>query len=308
MQSHALDPSDLSLLLALVRGGTLARAATALGVDASTVFRKAQRIEKRLGQRLFERSRTGYRPTELAQGLAGHAERIEAELEAARAATQARDAQVSGLLRLSTTDTLLQGLVLPALQRLAHAHPRLQFELHAGNEPVNLTRREADIALRATRRPPPHVIGRELGTLRSAVYGARPPGLAPGRRPPAAPDLADCAWVAVDEALPEHLSVLWRRRHLPRVQPQWRVNSILSVFDAVRLGLGVGIVPLFLARSCEHIVPLTPPLPECDTPLWLLTHPESRHLRRIATVASHLAEAIELPAKVASFEIDKAHA
>lgn len=291
--THAIDPSDLTLLLALVRSGTLARAASALGVDTSTVFRKAQRIEKRLGQRLFERSRAGYQPTELAQQLAGHAERIEAELDAARAATQARDAQVSGLVRLSTTDTLLQGLVLPALQRLAHEHPRLQFELHAGNEPVNLTRREADIALRATRRPPPHVIGRELGTIRAAVYAARPVGSS-GRAPPA-PDLAGVPWVAPDDALPEHLSVLWRRRHLPRVQPQWRVNSILSVFDAVRLGLGVGIVPAFLARSCEQLVPLTPPLPECDTQLWLLTHPESRHLRRIATVASRLAETIELP-------------
>jgi DNA-binding transcriptional LysR family regulator len=292
--AHPLDPSDLSLLLALVRGGTLARAASALGGDASTVFRKAQRIERRLGQRLFERSRAGYRPTELAQGLAGHAERIESELEAARAATQARDAQVTGLVRLSTTDTLLQGLVLPALQRLAHAHPRLQFELHAGTEPVNLTRRDADIALRATRRPPSHLVGRDLGTIRAAVYAARPPGLAPGRRPPP-PDLAECAWVAPDEALPDHLSVLWRRRHLPRVQPQWHVNSILSVFDAVRLGLGVGIVPEFLAQTCEQLVPLTAPLPECDTQLWLLTHPESRHLRRIATVASHLAAAIKLP-------------
>lgn len=292
---QALDPSDLSLLLALVRGGTLARAASAMGVDASTVFRKAQRIEKRLGQRLFERSRAGYLPTELAQALASHAERIETELEAARAATQVRDAQLSGLVRLSTTDTLLHGLVLPALQRLAHEHPRLQFELHAGNEPVNLTRREADIALRATRRPPPHVIGRELGTIRAAVYGARPAGAQPARRPPPPPDLATCAWVAPDEALPEHLSVLWRKRHLPRVQPQWRVNSIMSVFDAVRAGLGVGIVPVFLARTCEHLVPLTPALPECDTQLWLLTHPESRHLRRIARVAGHLGQAIALP-------------
>jgi DNA-binding transcriptional LysR family regulator len=291
MQTSTLDPADLTLLLALVRAGTLARAASALGVDASTVFRKAQRVERRLGQRLFERSRAGYQPTDLAQELAGHAERIEAELEAARAATQVRDAQASGLVRVSTTDTLLQGLVLPALQRLAPRHPRLQFELHAGNEPVNLTRREADIALRATRRPPPHVIGRELGTIRAAVYAARPIGAGPV---PAMPDLATCPWIAPDEALPEHLSVQWRRRHLPRVQPQWRVNSILSVFDAIRLGLGVGIVPTFLAGTCKHLVALTPPLPECDTPLWLLTHPESRHLRRIATVAAHLAVSIDL--------------
>jgi DNA-binding transcriptional LysR family regulator len=290
MQTPHLDPTDLQLLLALVRGGTLARAAAALTVDASTVFRKAQRLEKRLGQRLFERSRAGWQPSELALQLAGHAERVEAELEGARAATQAGDAQASGLVRLSTTDTILQGLVMPALRTLAHRHPRLQFELHAGNEAVNLSRRDADIALRATRRPPQHVIGRELGTIRAAVYAARPEG-------PGAPalDLATCPWIAPDDAMPEHLSVLWRRRHLPRVLPQWRVSSILSVFDAVRAGLGVGIVPVFLANTSDDLVALTEPLAECDTSLWLLTHPESRHLRRIATVAQHLAARVALP-------------
>jgi DNA-binding transcriptional LysR family regulator len=290
MQSLPLDPADLQLLLALVRGGTLARAAAVLAVDASTVFRNAQRLEKRLGQRLFERSRAGWRANELAQQLAAHAERVEAEIESARAVLQADDAGASGLVRLSTTDTILQGLVMPALCTLALAHPRLQFELHAGNEAVSLSRRDADIALRATRRPPQHLVGRELGTIRAAVYAARPRGAhAP------ALDLAACPWIAPDDAMPEHLSVLWRRRHLPRVQPQWRVGSILAVFDAVRAGLGVGIVPVFLADAVDGLVALTEPLPECDTSLWLLTHPESRHLRRIATVAQHLAAAIELP-------------
>jgi DNA-binding transcriptional LysR family regulator len=80
---------------------------TRLGVDVSTVFRAPQRIEKRLGRRLFERDRHGYRAGDLALQLAGHAERIESELEAARSQLATRDEHVSGLVRVTTTDTLL---------------------------------------------------------------------------------------------------------------------------------------------------------------------------------------------------------
>ena len=152
---RTIGPTELALLLALLRGGTLAAAAQLAGVDTSTVFRTVQRAEKSLGQRLFERSRQGYRATELGQRLAEHAERIEAELEGARSATRSREAAVSGLVRISTTDTLLNGLLLPSLRSLCAAHPQLKLEINARNELANLTQREADVALPRVRRTPP---------------------------------------------------------------------------------------------------------------------------------------------------------
>jgi DNA-binding transcriptional LysR family regulator len=285
-----LGVTELTLLLALVRGGNLAAAAQLAGVDTSTVFRSVQRAEKALGQRLFQRSREGYRATELGQQLAEHAERIEAELQAARAAAQVQESAVSGVVRISTTDTLLSGLLLPSLRALRDAHPQLRLDINARNELANLTQREADVALRATTRAPAHLVGRHLGPIRSAVYVAR--GAAPRRR--GTFDLAGAAWIAVDEALPEHPSVRWRRKHLPRVEPALRLNGVQSVFDALRQGLGVGIVPLFLAQQFDDLVAVTPPLDECETQLWLLTHPESRHLRRIQTVAAHIAHTVAL--------------
>ncbi|HEX6721907.1 MAG TPA: LysR family transcriptional regulator, partial [Burkholderiaceae bacterium] len=192
--------TELALLLALVRAGTLASAAQLAGVDASTVFRTVQRAEKSLGQRLFERSREGYRATELGQRLAEHAERIEAELEAARSAARVREAAVSGLVRISTTDTLLNGLLLPSLQALQAAHPQLRLDITARNELANLTQREADVALRATAKPPAHLVGRHLGPIRSAAFIARTAVPKRGR----VVDLANASWIAVDEALPEH--------------------------------------------------------------------------------------------------------
>jgi len=283
---------ELALVLALVRAGKLAPAAQLAGVDGSTVFRTVQRLERRLGQRLFERSRAGYRATDLGQRLAAAAERIEAELEAATGAVGLRSGGVQGLVRLSTTDTLLHGLVLPLVPALHALHPALRLDLAARNEAANLTQREADIALRATLRPPPHLVGRRLGAIRSAVFTAAP---ARARRARVV-DLAVADWIAVDEALPEHPSVRWRRRAWPKVAPALLVNSVQSVFEAVAAGAGVGVLPLFLAAQRGGVRALTPPLPECETELWLLTHPESRHLRRIATVAAFLAERIELPA------------
>jgi DNA-binding transcriptional LysR family regulator len=287
---YKLSAADLETVLSLVRTGTLAGAGERLGVDASTVFRSLQRIERGLGQALFERSRAGYRASELARSLAEHAEQVEAALDLARSAAQLRPDEVSGVVRITTTDTILHGLVAPALKEIRALHPLLSFELHTGNELASLTRRDADIAVRATKRPPQHLVGKQVGSIRVAVFAARK---GPIKRY-AEVEAGKAAWVAPDDALPDHPSVVWRKRHFPKVTPSYRVNSILTVMELVALGLGVGIVPLFLARSNPKLVQLTPALDECETALWLLTHPESRHLRRVSTVYGHLARSVSL--------------
>jgi DNA-binding transcriptional LysR family regulator len=287
---YALTAPDLEVLLALVRGGTLAQAATRLSADASTVFRSVQRIEKSLGQRLFERTRQGYLPSEVTAEIARHAERIEAELEAARGAALAPNAEVTGRVRLTTTDSVLRGLVLPCLPALATQHPQLQLELRSANELMSLTRRDADLALRATPKAPEHLIGRHLGAIRFVACGSK--SLSPARR---RMSLDRHDWVAPDEAMPEHPSVRWRRKHLPKLTARHLVDGIVAVVDAVKAGLGVGIVPLFMLDSEPQLVALSEPLEACESQLWLLAHPESRHLRRIAAVYQHFAQSIRLP-------------
>ncbi|MDB5898511.1 MAG: LysR family transcriptional regulator [Ramlibacter sp.] len=287
---YALTAADLEVLLALVRGRTLAQAAQRLAADASTVFRSLQRIEKNLGQRLFERGRQGYLPTEASLEIAAHAERIEAELEAARAAARGPGEEVTGRVRVTTTDSVLRGLVLPGLPALAERHPLLQLELRTTNELVNLTRRDADLALRATPKPPEHLVGRHLGTIRFVACAGKAMPAARRRKP-----LVQQDWIALDDAMPEHPTVRWRRKQLGRAAPRYLVDSISSVVDALRAGLGVGAVPLFLLRQEKDLVTLGEPLEGCASELWLLAHPESRHLRRIAAAYQHFAESIRLP-------------
>ena len=240
-----LSPADLEVTLALTRAGTLAAAGERLGVDASTVFRALQRIERGLGRPLFERTRAGYVPTEVANALAEHAEAMEAALEAARSTVESKPSQISGTVRITTTDTVLHRLVAPALAALRTEHPLLGFDLHTGNELASLTRRDADIAVRATKRPPVHLIGKQLGPIRVALYAPRRSVV----RRFSEVQAGACDWIAPDDALPEHPSVVWRKRHFPKAAPRYRVGSILSELELVALGMGVGVVPLFLAEG-----------------------------------------------------------
>ena len=285
-----LSAPDLEIVLTLVRCSTLANAGERLGVDASTVFRSLQRIERGIGQMLFSRSRAGYQASELALVMAGHAEQLETALESARSAAQIRSDDVSGNVRITTTDTILHGLVAPALQTLKASHPLLSFELHTGNALASLTQRDADIAIRATTHPPQHLIGKQIGPIRVALFGSKN-GIVQSTA-----DLKSgkAVWIAPDDALPDHPSVLWRKRHFPKVQPTYRVNSILTVMELINQGLGIGVVPMFLAKMQPDLLQLTEVLDECQTELWLLTHAESRHLRRVSAVYGYLSQTLRL--------------
>lgn len=272
-----LSLSDLELLLAVIRGRTLNGAAERLKLDSSTVFRSIKRIEQDLGERLFDRSRQGYLATELALKLAVHAERIESQLQEAREAAYSNDGEPSGVLRITTTDTVLHGLLLPVLDRFAVAYPRIELELVTANALADLSRRDADVAIRATRKPPEHLVGTNLGTISAAVCAS----ISFLKGAPKPIKLEETDWIALDESLADHPSQKWRRTHYPKLAVRYRCNSVLSVTGCVVHGLGVGVVPMFLVRNNPELEIVEGPLKELDTNLWILAHPDIRHLQRV---------------------------
>lgn len=285
MQS-TLGLSDLELVLALVRGRSLQGAAERLKVDTSTVFRSIKRIERDLGELLFERGRQGYLPTELGRELAGYAERIETQLQEAREAVAKGGNEPAGALRITTTDTVLNGLLLPVLGKFTAAYPQLELELVATNTLANLSQRDADVAIRATRKPPEHLVGSRLGTLASAVFASQ----AYINRTGGAVGLEKADWIALDESLAEHPSVRWRRQRYPKVVPRYRCNSVLSVAGSVVWGLGVGVAPMFLLREHPQVRIIEGPVAELETDLWILAHPDIRHLKRVKLLFDFLRE------------------
>ncbi|MEO5739919.1 MAG: LysR family transcriptional regulator [Vicinamibacterales bacterium] len=287
---YQLTAADLDVLLALVRAGNLADAGKRLGADTSTVFRSVQRIEKQLGQTLFTRSRKGYFASDLVLQVVAHAEKIETELEAARAVSLGTQNEVSGLVRLTTLDSVLYNVLMPHLPALAAEHPRLQLELLASHQVASLTKRDADIAIRATHRPPEHLVGHHLGRAHFAIYGSS--ALFKEKRAPKPLDEYD--WISLEDAMPEDPVGKWRRRNFPKVAPRYRVDSLVAVGEAVRAGLGIGAMSTYKARHDPRLRALTPELENCSADLWVLTHQDSRHLRRIAAVYSFIVKTIRL--------------
>lgn len=284
---YRINHSDLALILALVRGKTLARAAERLKVDVSTVFRAVRRLETSLGTALFEKSRAGYQPTSVALELAQQAHSAEQALELAQIRLEHGQKIVSGTVRLTCTEAVLQSLLLPALARFMPAYPGLKLELNTSSNFANLSRRDADIALRLTNRPPEHLVGTRLGTVSYHVCASADYVQRIGHA-----DLERLHWIAPDEFLPDHPTVTWRRQHLPAVNLAYRCSSMLAVAQLVRAGLGVAALPDFLLHE-SALQRLSGPLEGHDSALWLLTRPDCRALRSVSALFSELTQAIQ---------------
>ncbi|MFW3165234.1 LysR family transcriptional regulator [Pseudomonas syringae pv. syringae] len=291
---YEISHADLSLVLALVRGRTLARAADLLQVDVSTVFRSIRRLETALGAALFEKNRRGYIPTDTAQAMAEQAERAEQALAAARIALQQGEQVVSGTVRLTCTDAVLHSLLLPALADFMPQYPALTLELATSNAFANLSRRDADIALRLTNTPPEHLIGRCLGSADYFICGR------PEYREALTQNPASLPWISPDDSMPDHTSVIWRKQAFPGVLPSYRCSNMSAVSQLVAAGLGVAALTGFTVEGLGAVERLSGPLEGCRTELWLLTRPDCRALRSVQTLLEALAPRLRAALQVSS--------
>jgi DNA-binding transcriptional LysR family regulator len=274
MASGANITADLQTLLAIAREGTLAGAARRLRVNHSTVFRRLGAIEARLETRLFERQGGSYMTTTAGEDLLRTAERVEAEVEALERRLSGQDLRLTGSLRLTAPDDLAEVIVMPLLAEFRRGYPDITVELAVDNRMLNLTRREADIALRPTRRPPETLAGRRITALASAVYGMAAADTAAAKEPAQ-------RWIAWEEGAGPPQVTRWLADRVDRHVIGYRSNSLLNQASAVRAGLGLAVLPCFLGDSVRRLKRIDGPLPELETELWLLTHPDLQRTARI---------------------------
>ncbi len=275
---------DLRTLLAIAREGTLAGAARRLRVNHSTVFRRLATIEGRLGTRLFERQGGNYVTTTAGEDLLRTAERVEAEVEALERRLSGHDLRLTGSLRLTAPDDIAEVMVMPALASFRESYPDITVELIVDNRMLNLTRREADVALRPTRRPPETLAGRRIAGLASAVYAAA------GRRPPGTDELATQRWIAWEEGAGPPAAARWLADNVDRHNIGFRSNSLFNQASAARAGLGLALLPCFLGDGDPELQRVGKPVPALDTELWLLTHPDLQRSARIRALLDLLYE------------------
>jgi DNA-binding transcriptional LysR family regulator len=285
----ALAVADLPLILALARTRTLASAAEQLGVDLSTVFRRLNALEARLRVRLFDRSARGYQLTAAGERAAAAAERVETELLSLDREISGRDQLLSGVLRVTASETLSYA-VLPRLFALFHeAHPRIQLVLSIDNRMFDLSRREADVALRVQRPADPSLFGRRLTTIAWAVYG--PEGSAPLRRSGGSFNFSRSLVIGWDEPA-RIVASDWLARHVPAERIGLRSNSLVNQLMAVRAGLGIALLPCYLADREPQVQRLSGVLPDLASELWIVTHQDLKNTARIRAFLGVIGDAI----------------
>ena len=164
--------NDLKVVLAVGRTGTLAGAARLLKLDSTTVGRRVTAIEEAVGARLFDRLSTGFMPTDVGHRAIARAETVETELHALRNEIDGTDQRIEGHVRLTGLDAIFDHLIIPRLPQLMKRHPGLEITFSSNLDFVDLSRREADIALRSREPQHPNSVGRKLGLLAQGAYAS----------------------------------------------------------------------------------------------------------------------------------------
>ncbi len=285
MNAQARNWDDLRLFLAVARAGSLSGAARSLGVNHSTVFRRIGAFEEALDVRLFERLPNGYVLTAAGEEMREAALRVEAEIAALGRKVAGQDLRLSGTVRITTIDMLALGLLPRHLAAFRTAYPGIELEIAVSNAAVNLSRREADIALRVSNQPPEALIGRRAGRLVFAAYGA-----AATMDEAADIPLAERDWIGFDS---DHEALVRRfARFLPRTRPIFRVNSVAAAIAAAKAGIGLAPLPCGIADLEPDLVRVAPLPDDFTLDLWLLTHEDLRRTARIRAFLDFLAEAL----------------
>ena len=279
-----LNWDDLRLVKAVFDAQGLNGAAERLGVNHSTVFRRLGQIEDTLGVLLFERHRGGYAPTAAGEELAAVAARMADEVAGFARKLAGRELTPAGELRVTTSDTLLIHLLTPLFAAFRRQCPDVRLDLVVGNPSLNLSRRDADVAIRATAEPPETLVGRRAARIAWALYGSA--------AAPASDDTLAWPWVGLGDDLASVAAARHLRTQLPPERVVYRVNTVLGLAEAVEAGIGIGHLPCFVADVRPGLVRLAPPAPELADDLWLLTHPDLRHAPRVRVFLDFVAAEI----------------
>lgn len=289
MNEQSLGWDDYRFILAVGRAGSLNGAAKRLAVSHPTVFRRINAIERALGARLFERARDGYTPTPTGEEVIAVAAEIETRIAATERRLAGLDARLSGRIRVTTVEPVLYGLLPPLLAQFRREHPGIVLELVADNVVRDLSRREADVALRPGGKPPEGLIGRKVARLAAAVYRPRALRLPRGAGPEA---LADCDWVVPDDSLAHIGMAQWLHRQRYDERAVLRANSLLALRDAAANGIGLAVLPCFLGDADRRLARVGEPLEGLAADLWLLSHPDLRRTERIRVFSEAMREGL----------------
>jgi DNA-binding transcriptional LysR family regulator len=289
------DWNDLRYLLAIARTGTLTSAARELGVEHTTVGRRLAALEHALGTRLFTRSPSGFTPTGAAREILPIAEEIAARIESIERRVSGEDARIEGTVRVTASEAI-SGYLVKNFVALRERHPQLMVEILSGNRSFDVMRGEADIAVRAREVEEPGLVVRKLVEAGWSLYAA--PAYVERKGAPATPeDLCGHDVIGFDKSMGAVPGALWLDEHAQGTQVVMRGNSIVAALNAAILGLGMTVLPCFIADTESALRRLTARVLGGRN-IFLVVHPDLAKVAKVRTVMEFIVHTFERDARM----------
>jgi DNA-binding transcriptional LysR family regulator len=274
---------DLKHFLAFARKGSMLAAAKAQGVNHSTVYRRLAELERRLGRTLVERHLNGYRLTELGEGLLPYAARVEEAIAACERYLASCDRQLAGLLRVTCSSAAGNRLMgTPLLETFRAQFPRLRVELIISDNILDLSKGEADIAIRnlSGRLDDETLVGRKIGVQAWAVYASRSYIERHGR-PDCPKDIASHIVVILDGVLARTAAARWLSTVAPAARVGARSETWADLIVAVKSGAGLAPLSVAAGEYETQLVRVTDAIPELVTHFYVVVHKDMQRVPRI---------------------------
>lgn len=259
--------------------GSLSAAAKQLNVHHSTVLRKIDALEQRLGTKLFHRSPSGYKPTLAGEELVKSGSIIEAELGSLIGRIRGYDKQISGVLSITTVDSMVP-ILAPAIAAFREQYPQIKIELINDGRRFRLEHGEADISLRPGR-PAEELdyVARRVASLRCGVFGSKTFLLKKGGQ--LAGGIPGLSYVSGTERLSHLDFIKIFDNSVDACNIAFRANDIVGIYHAIGAGIGIGPLYCALASMDPNLVQVQGDWDLPDVPLWLITHKDFKRSRKI---------------------------
>jgi DNA-binding transcriptional LysR family regulator len=283
------DWSDLRHFLAVERTGTLANAARELHVDQTTVGRRIAQLEQGLGAKLFDRVPSGLRLTEAGRDVLCIAERLEAEALALERLVLGRDVNPAGPVRITTSEAFGARFLGPRVGQIRAKYEGVRLEIITDVRTFNLSRREADIAIRMSPTPQEGLILKKVCAIGWGLYAAKS-YLARRGAPKTVGDVCKhdlCGYEDTINYLPEER---WMATAANGASFVLRSNSTNLLHAAMQRGLAIGMLPCWLASTDDDFVRLLPDDAYVTRDLTLVVHEDVRRIARVRVTFDALAE------------------
>jgi len=281
--TRVLEWNDLMLILAICRSQSLSGAARTLGKTHSTVFRNINAIEERTGVRFFDRFRHGYAMTDAGRTAMEYAERVENEFHALGLKVLGRDTRLRGRIRVTCPEAFSEEHAPGIVARFCRKHPEIQVDLAPGHGAVDLNRREAEVAIRATKAPPEISFGRKVCHFRFALYATADHMARAEDRP-----LAERTFCLVEGTATWLVPAIWKSREQGEARAVFQCRASRAVQNAAAEGLGLTFLPCYVGDADPRLIRVSDTIASLDMQLWVLTHPDLRHTARVRAFMAHL--------------------